>query len=123
MEENMSEFNITKYNNGANSVTTGGGIDTSPGTLDTAVATNLKTWGDTADKGISVEYMFKFVSDQTDVVNQKLESIRNSGETISITDMFEMQMKMNRLSQYSEMATSVVSAAGGAIQSIARNVK
>ena len=81
------------------------------------------TWGGTNAKGLSVENMFRFVSDQTDVVNEKLELIRQSGETISITDMFEMQMKMNRLSQYSEMATSVVSAAGGAIQSIARNVK
>ena len=114
----MSEYNITKYND--NNITTGGGIDTSPGTL---ALSEKEKWGSTNGKGISVEYMFKFVSDQTDVVNQKLESIRNSGETISITDMFEMQMKMNRLSQYSEMATSVVSAAGGAIQSIARNVK
>ncbi|MDA8773689.1 DUF5407 domain-containing protein [Chlamydiia bacterium] len=114
----MGDYNITKYND--NNITTGGTISESPATL---AAAEKKNWGSTSGKGISVEYMFKFVSDQTDVVNQKLESIRNSGETISITDMFEMQMKMNRLSQYSEMATSVVSAAGGAIQSIARNVK
>ena len=81
------------------------------------------TFNKTNEKGLSVQNMFAFVADQTDVVNEKLELIRASGETISITDMFEMQMKMNRLSQYSEMATSVVSAAGGAIQSIARNVK
>ena len=117
----MADFNITKYN--TNGKFGSGTMGTeSPNTLD-EIADNKKAWGSTNGKGISVEYMFKFVSDQTDVVNQKLESIRNSGETISITDRFEMQMKMNRLSQYSEMATSVVSAAGGAIQSIARNVK
>lgn len=75
------------------------------------------------DKGIDVNKMFRFVSDQTDVVNSKLSALKSAGSSISITDMFEMQMKMNRLSQFSEMATSVVSAAGTAISSIARNVK
>lgn len=118
-----AEFNLTKYNNSGTTTPTTGFLTEAPNTLTITDANNGIAWGSANDKGISVEYMFKFVSDQTDVVNQKLESIRNSGETISITDMFEMQMKMNRLSQYSEMATSVVSAAGGAIQSIARNVK
>ncbi|MBV9941051.1 MAG: DUF5407 family protein, partial [Solirubrobacterales bacterium] len=36
---------------------------------------------------------------------------------------FEMQMLMNRLSQLSEMATSVASATNSAIASMARNVK
>lgn len=74
-------------------------------------------------KGIDVNTMYTFVSDQTDVVNNKLSALQLAGSTVSITDMFEMQMKMNRLSQFSEMATAVVSAAGAAIQSVARNVK
>ena len=44
-------------------------------------------------------------------------------EAISITDMFEMQMLMNKLSQLSEMSSSVISAANSAISSMARNVK
>lgn len=75
------------------------------------------------DQGINVNQIYSFVSDQTDVVNAKLTALKAAGSTVSITDMFEMQMKMNRLSQFSEMATAVVSAAGAAIQSIARNVK
>lgn len=75
------------------------------------------------DKGIDVNEIYTFVSDQTDIVNEKLSALKAAGSTVSITDMFEMQMKMNRLSQFSEMATAVVSAAGAAIQSIARNVK
>jgi hypothetical protein len=75
------------------------------------------------DVGIDVDRIYKFVSDQTTIVNSKLSALKLAGSSISITDMFEMQMKMNRLSQFSEMATAVVSAAGAAIQSIARNVK
>lgn len=75
------------------------------------------------DTGINVNTIYTFVSDQTEVVNSKLTALKAAGSTVSITDMFEMQMKMNRLSQFSEMATAVVSAAGAAIQSVARNVK
>jgi hypothetical protein len=91
----------------------------------TSAGTNVQQTGGkwTNDKGIDVNSMFKFVSDQTTIVNSKLSALKLAGSSISITDMFEMQMKMNRLSQFSEMATSVVSAAGTAISSIARNVK
>jgi len=44
-------------------------------------------------------------------------------DSVSITDMFEMQMLMNKLSQLREMSSSVVSAANSAISSMARNVK
>jgi hypothetical protein len=75
------------------------------------------------EKGISIGLLFSYLADQTDIVNDKLVKLKSSGSSLSITDMFEMQMKMNRLSQFSEMSTAVVSAASGAIQSIARNVK
>ncbi|MBV9942226.1 MAG: DUF5407 family protein [Solirubrobacterales bacterium] len=55
-------------------------------------------------------------------VKQKMDALTGS-ENISISDMFEMQMLMNRLSQLSEMATSVASATNSAIASMARNVK
>jgi Family of unknown function (DUF5407) len=47
----------------------------------------------------------------------------NANDSISIADMFEMQMMMNQLSQLSEMSTSIVSASNSAISSMARNVK
>ena len=75
------------------------------------------------DRGLDVYQIYNTVSSQVDTVNAKLSALRNAGSSISITDMFEMQMKMNRLSQLSEMATAMVSASGAAIQSIARNVK
>lgn len=82
---------------------------------------SASTWNN--DVGINVNQIYTFVSGATDVVNAKLSALKTAGSSISITDMFEMQMKMNRLSQFSEMATAVVSAAGASIQSIARNVK
>lgn len=75
------------------------------------------------EKGLNISLLFNFLADQTDIVNDKLEKLKSSGSSLSITDMFEMQMKMNRLSQFSEMSTSIVSAAGASIQGIARNVK
>ena len=56
-------------------------------------------------------------------VQKKLEAIAARREAINVTEMFEMQMLMNHLSQVSEMATSVVSAFNSAIASMSRNVK
>ncbi len=53
----------------------------------------------------------------------KLQQIQSAKSAISIGDMFEMQMLMNQLAQFSEMATGVAAAAHTAIMSMARNVK
>jgi hypothetical protein len=47
----------------------------------------------------------------------------NPCESISIGDMFEMQMLMNHLSQLSDMARSVISAANSALKTHATNVR
>ena len=59
----------------------------------------------------------------TEAVKTKLAELKTSGSSINIVQMFEMQMLMNKLSQISEMSTSVVSASNSAIASMARNVK
>lgn len=59
----------------------------------------------------------------TNAVADKLAELKKSGSSINIVQMFEMQMLMNKLSQLSEMSTSVVSASNSAIASMARNVK
>jgi hypothetical protein len=53
----------------------------------------------------------------------KLREIQSTNSSISIGDMFEMQMLMNQLAQFSEISTGVVAASHQAIQSMARNVK
>jgi len=81
-------------------------------------------YGDgTVREGFNVDDMFDTLSETTKAAQEKMKALKGEGETISIVDMFEMQMIMNHLSQLSEMSTSVVSAAGSAISSMARNVK
>lgn len=63
------------------------------------------------------------VTEATKAVNEKLKIMKQNTDSVSVGDMFEMQMLMNHLTQLSEMSTSVVSASNTAIASLARNVK
>lgn len=78
---------------------------------------------DTSRGGVEIKPLFDAVTQATEDVKSKLKILQSKGSNISIADMFEMQMLMNRLSQLSEMSTSVVSASNSAISSMARNVK
>ncbi|MBB65812.1 MAG: type III secretion system needle subunit protein SctF [Waddliaceae bacterium] len=74
--------------------------------------------------GFSMENLLvNIVQNAVTSARDKLNEIKIQGSSISIGNMFEMQMLMNRLSQFSEMSTSVVSASNTAIGSIARNIK
>lgn len=73
--------------------------------------------------GFSVKDLFALVNDATNSAKQKLQLIKQNRSSISIGDMFEMQMLMNHLSQLSEMSTSIVSASNSAIQRMAQNLK
>jgi hypothetical protein len=73
--------------------------------------------------GLGVSSLFGVLNDATKSCQTKLSIIQRNRSSVSIGDMFEMQMLMNHLSQISEMATSVVSASNSAISSMARNVK
>jgi hypothetical protein len=79
--------------------------------------------GTNVQSGFSVAILFKVINNATASAQAKLSSIKTRRSSISIGDMFEMQMLMNHLSQLSEMATSVVSASNSAIADMARNVK
>lgn len=79
--------------------------------------------GANRQSGFSVRALFAVINDATVSAAAKLSSIQSRRSSISIGDMFEMQMLMNHLSQLSEMATSVVSASNSAIADMARNVK
>jgi hypothetical protein len=56
-----------------------------------------------------------------DKLSQRLNA--DGLDDISVRDMFEMQMAMNKFSQISEMGSSVVSASNSAIGGMARNFK
>lgn len=52
-----------------------------------------------------------------------LQDASASGKSVGVSDMFQMQLLMNQLSQLSEMSTSVLSAANSSLMSMARNIK
>jgi hypothetical protein len=79
--------------------------------------------GNVNQSGFSVQVLFSLINTATLSAKQKLIQMQQRQSSISIADMFEMQMLMNHLSQLSEMTTSVVSASNTAISSMARNVK
>ena len=73
--------------------------------------------------GFTVNSLIGIINNAVGSAKMKLLQIQNNRSSISIGDMFEMQMLMNHLSQLSEMATDVVSASNTAISSMARNIK
>jgi len=72
---------------------------------------------------IPTEELAKLVNEQTNKVQAKIRELKEKGEEISIGDMFELQMAMNRLAQLSEASTQVVGASHGALIAMARNIK
>ncbi len=79
--------------------------------------------GKGVQSGFNVKQLFAIVNDATVSAKAKLSQIKKNQSSVSIGDMFEMQMLMNHLSQLSEMSTGVVSASNTAINSMARGVK
>lgn len=73
--------------------------------------------------GFKVQDLFGLINNATISAKAKLLEIQSRQSSVSIGDMFEMQLLMNHLAQLSEMATGVVSASNSAIMSMARNVK
>lgn len=73
--------------------------------------------------GFKVQDLFETVDNAVTSAKAKLLLIKENRSSISIGDMFEMQMLMNHLSQLSEMSTSVVSSANSAISRMAQNIK
>jgi hypothetical protein len=74
-------------------------------------------------EGIQFDYLRGIINTATQKVKMKLEALNNVGSAVSISDMFEMQMLMNHLSQLSEMSTGVLAAMNTSVSSMARNVK
>lgn len=79
--------------------------------------------GDNVQSGFSVQVLFKVIADAVASAKSKLSEIKNRNSSISIGDMFEMQMLMNHLSQLSEMSSNVVAASNASISAMVRNLK
>ncbi len=76
-----------------------------------------------APRDADIEALATLVELHSREVADALRRFQEQGSSVSIQDMFEMQMLTNHFSQLSEMNTSVVAEANRAILSMTRNVK
>jgi len=67
--------------------------------------------------------LMDIINQMTNDVKSQLGVIRSKRSAMSIADMFDLQLMMNKLSQVSEMSTSVVTSMQTSIMSLARNMK
>jgi hypothetical protein len=74
--------------------------------------------------GVQFSYLVDAINLLSTNVKSKISIIRSKGgSAMSIADMFDLQMMMNKLSQFSELSTSVISGMNTSIMSMARNMK
>jgi len=73
--------------------------------------------------GVAFSVLVDEIERLSQVAKSKIAQIRSKRSAMSIADMFDLQMAMNKLSQFSEMSTSVITAMNTAISTMARNVK
>ena len=73
--------------------------------------------------GIEFSYLVDALNQLSALAKSKIAAIRSKKSAMSIADMFDLQMSMNKLSQFSEMSTAVIGAVNQASQSVSRNIK
>jgi hypothetical protein len=78
--------------------------------------------GEAREVSISLNALTKIIEAQVTEVQKKMRELQNKKE-IDIAEMFKLQIEMNRLTQLSDAATNLVSAANSSISLMARNVK
>jgi hypothetical protein len=76
-----------------------------------------------AHQTFDMQELLAGLDEQTQAAMELLKTIKQRGQDVSIGEMFEMQMVMNKLTQFSEMSSSVQAAIHGALLSVARNMK
>ena len=75
-----------------------------------------------ATKGLDVKSLLDTIDNCMNDVKKMLSDMKTRSAG-GIREMFELQLAMNRLTQMSEAASSVVSASNTAINSMARSIK
>lgn len=77
----------------------------------------------TSESSFSLDALINLINQVSNDAKTKLNSISQSSSSVSIGDMFAMQMLMNHLSQMGEMSSAVVSALNTAISNFNRGVR
>jgi len=80
-------------------------------------------WMTTKYGNINFSALVSTIDQLSVATTSKIAQIRSKGSAMSIADMFDLQMAMNKLSQFSEMSTAVISALTSSSNSVSRNIK
>jgi hypothetical protein len=92
--------------------------------LQTPWETGLQShWLETKETTIDFSPLVDMIDMLSVQAKSKIAIMRSKKSAMSIADMFDLQMAMNKLSQFTEMSTSVVGAINGSISTINRNLK
>lgn len=75
------------------------------------------------NESIKLEPLKEKLNDFVKKVEEKINSLKANEAEVSLGEMFEMQMLMNKLSQFSELCTQAMSGCHAAIMSMTRNLK
>jgi len=86
-------------------------------------AGNMQIGWEESKQGVDFNVLIDQIEELTGMAKSKIAGIREKRSAMSIADMFDLQMAMNKLSQMSEMSTSLISALNTSIFAMARNVK
>jgi len=77
----------------------------------------------TAKGAVDFKVFLEEIELLTAMAKSKIAIIRSKGSAMSIGDMFTIQMAMNKLTQFTEMSSQVISAMNTSILSLARAIK
>lgn len=79
---------------------------------------------DSSDPGaINLKNLIEAVKDLTRETQTGISAMRGSASGVNIGQMMELQMRMNKLSQATEMASTLAQALNQAIQGVASKIK
>lgn len=79
-------------------------------------------WGEKKVQNIEFSPLVDMIEFLSVQAKSQIAKIRSKKSSMSVADMFDLQMSMNKLSQFSEMSTAVVSAIHTSIGAINRNL-
>lgn len=99
------------------------GSSYNPGTSWTAGLSTSTAFATTAKTGVEFRVLIDQIEQLTQQAKSKIGNIRARGSAMSIGDMFDLQMAMNKLQQFSELSTAVIATMNSSINSMSRNIK
>jgi|GEM_PF-2628274 len=80
-------------------------------------------WKEKHTQNIYFSGLVQQLESLSQTVLSKVAAIRSAKSAMSIADMFDLQMSMNKLSQSSEMGSSLVASIHQACSMVSRNLK